>query len=458
LTPFHDDSDGDQGASIDVSGGRGFDANTSSTGNIFDLANPTHEYTRSDGGQGGFGLIQLQAGSTDGQPVVEQGVHLFAEVRATLKLGGWTGDDPALQADHPAFDSPQSAPPNDFRYIDMHHWRYFAYEPGEPDTSLRTHRAYILNGSTLPIIQPDPGGPAGPYQLDTEMIEHFGEMVVKEPQPEKIMKIYNGYTSGSFQEKNFDPDGPNGPLFPRPGILYDPSDELPFGIHMDEPSGLPIFADGPEGDAGRFEPSNIIDRLPVVPFGVAPVEFGTSSRATSRWLDFNGVALRTRADDGIPAPFFERFHGTYTGLFEAIPPGRESQVKANGQLAETSLAKKVDNTAPFDPGVFEDFSGIPPYNDIKVDAPEPQFSLEDAVTNNATVTVVFQGAYPVRAGSQVADPSSMTEWTPRLSELSGYPLLRFQVTFDVGADLDAFPFEAQSYRPAVDYMRVRASY
>ena len=246
---------------------------------------------------------------------------------------------------------------------------------------------------------------------------------------------------------------PDGPLPPIPGVTYPPDAEIPMSVLVVEPDGTPIFEDE---SIGKFEPSNLIDRLPVVPQGVAPVTFGTSSRATSTWIDFNGIALRMRDGDGIPPPLFDAFHGTYNGLFEAIPEGGEGQVKANGLLAQSPEAKKVDNTVPLDPGLFADFTGVPPFNDIKVDAPE--LSLENVLTDNATVTVLFQGAHPVRAGSHVPDPATQTAWTSKLRDLSGYALVRFQVTFDLGADTDEYPFAADTFRPAVDELRVRASY
>ena len=461
-TPFYRDSDGDDGASIDVSGGRGFDVQPSSTGNIFALSNPRHEWTRSDGGHGGFGLIQLQAGSTGGAPVVEQGAFLFAEQRLIAKLGPWTGD-PDAQEDSPSFGS-GTGPLDVYRYIDMLHWRYFVYEPEEPQGGLRTHRWLALNGSIAPIIQPDPTVPATEFQLDTKMMEHFGRLVVQEIQPEKIMACYAGFDEETFQEKNVDPDGPDGPLAPIPGATFDESAVIPMSVFLNEPDGTPILASGQLSECGdlvdpltdEFEPTNLIDRLPVVPQGIAPVEFGTSSRATSVWLDFNGVALRSRDEDGTPPPLFSPFHGTYNGLFEAIPPGQEGQVKATGIMAETQQAKKVDNTAPLDPGLFGDFTGVPPFNDVSVESPE--LALQDVVTNNASVTILFQGAHPVRAGSHVPDPATLTTWTSKLRDLSGYALVRFQVTFDLGSDTASFPFGADSFRPAMDTLRLRTSY
>ena len=61
----------------------------------------------------------------------------------------------------------------------------------------------------------------------------------------------------------------------------------------------------------------------------------------------------------------------------------------------------------------------------------PEFSLDDAITDNASVAVQFQGAFPIRAGSHVPDAQTQTAWVSDLRDLTGYPLIRFRVTFDV---------------------------
>ena len=53
---------------------------------------------------------------------------------------------------------------------------------------------------------------------------------------------------------------------------------------------------------------------------------------------------------------------------------------------------------------------------------------------------------------RVCDPSL------DLRDLTGYPLIRFRVTFDLSIDVANFPFGPNSFRPAVDNVRVRASY
>jgi hypothetical protein len=110
----------------------------------------------------------------------------------------------------------------------------------------------------------------------------------------------------------------------------------------------------------------------------------------------------------------------------------------------------------FDPGLCASLgSSSPPFNDIKVDAPD--YGIENALTDNATVVLEFQGAFPVRAGSRVPDPATLSGWIADLRELSGYPLVRFRVTFNLAKD-PAFPFGPDSKRPGVDRVRIRARY
>jgi len=93
---------------------------------------------------------------------------------------------------------------------------------------------------------------------------------------------------------------------------------------------------------------------------------------------------------------------------------------------------------------------------VKVDAVE--FSLPDAVTSNAKVSVRFQGAHPVRAGSRVPDGATLTPWVDDLTLLSGFALVRFRVVFDLGQDVETWPFGVDSYRPRVDWVRLRSRY
>jgi hypothetical protein len=91
-----------------------------------------------------------------------------------------------------------------------------------------------------------------------------------------------------------------------------------------------------------------------------------------------------------------------------------------------------------------------------VDAPE--FTTENAITDNASVQVLFQGARAVRPGSRVPDPDTITEWVTDLTVLDGYELVRFQVVFDIGEDTVNYPFGLDSYRPEVDQLRLRTTY
>ena len=101
------------------------------------------------------------------------------------------------------------------------------------------------------------------------------------------------------------------------------------------------------GGVERFKDSNLIDRLPLVHPSKTPPEFGTVSRGTSRWLDFNGVALRLRDDTGLAPPLFtDGVNGTYNALV-GVPPGKDGQVVVEGS---TKDAQFVKNAGFFDPG------------------------------------------------------------------------------------------------------------
>jgi hypothetical protein len=57
----------------------------------------------------------------------------------------------------------------------------------------------------------------------------------------------------------------------------------------------------------------------------------------------------------------------------------------------------------------------------------------------------------------VPDPATLTEWVSDVRDLSGYPLVRFRVTFDLGNN-PAYPFGPGSKKPGVDNVRLRAKY
>jgi hypothetical protein len=270
------------------------------------------------------------------------------------------------------------------------------------------------------------------------------------------MKSYNGWDPVTFKEQN-DPDTG------APGELYLPTDDIPLSIYLNEPDGTPLMADPANPDPyGEFDPGNLIDRLPVVHPGKLSPPIGWVSRGTSQWLDFNGIALRMRNAQGLAPPFFEGIHGTYNALQGTVPVGKDGQVIVGNPVPNVpgnTSAHYVANTGSipfFDPGLCSgQGSASPPYNDLKVDAPE--YSLQNALTDNAAVTLQFQGALPVRAGSHVPDPDTLTDWVVDLRELSGYPLVRFRVTFDLAVNA-TYPFGPDSKRPAVDWVRIRARY
>lgn len=442
------DFDGDQGASLEVSGGFGRDSHTETPSMAYTLHAWTYEYTRSDAGQGGMGMIQLQPGTNGGMPIIEQGAFLFAKIRTIAKLGSWTGDT-GLQEEHP--DWPVASYTDEMRYIDMLHYPLFEHQPGSGGD-----RYFVVNGSYPPLIPRTEDTPvvgfsnefpvgSGDHWLDTAMttVGTDGVPVVREPIPSRIMESYAGYDPNSFVE-NGSP----------PGATYAADAEIPLSVLLQEPDGTPYMAEGESGPV--FDPRFTIDRLPVVPPSRTPPPFGSTSHGVSRWFDFHGVALRDRqALTGRTPPFFEPVNGTYNLAQGAVPAGKDGQVVLGGDVPGVP-ARYVTKTGLLDPGLFGGGTSDPPFNDIGVDAPE--FSLQHAVTDNATVTLLFQGAYPVRAGSQVADTTTQTAWVSDLTLLDGYPLVRFQVLFDLGADEVNHPFSSESLRPKVDYVRFRADY
>ncbi len=457
LTPYWDDTDGARGAAIVVSGGTGFDARTP-TDTTFSKRPLQKEISRSDGGEGGFGLIQLQEGSADGTPTIEQGAYLFAGVRPWLKLGPWIEDytEPPGQVtvdprrDHPDFTG-NNKPPDALRYIDMLHYRGFLYDNKETATVPSAEPYILLNGSFPPIIEEDEGGVLRSHQLDTKMFfyEPLQKYVVQELQPDYIFQTYAGFVpEEDFVEIDVGPFG-------EPGTRYGQGAIIPLSIKLNEPDGTPIMKE--INGQMAVDPLQVVDRLPVVNPALAPAPFGAASRGVSKWLDFNGAVLRDRDGEGVSPPFFAGVNGTYNALVSGFDPANESFVIAVSNVPGKP-ARYVKNTPgnPFDPGLLVDGqpAGVE-FNDVAVNAPE--LSIKDAITNNATVSLEFQGAFGVRVGSSVADPSTRSEWVSDLRDLSGFPLVRFRVTFDLGSN-PQFPFGLDSFRPSVDYVRVRAEY
>ncbi|MFT7463809.1 MAG: hypothetical protein ACI9EF_002157, partial [Pseudohongiellaceae bacterium] len=455
------DSSGDQGASIEVSGGFGRDARSDPTNKI-DFIAMTFEYTRSDGGQGGMGLVQMQAGGASGVPSIDEGAYVFAKRRSVIKQGKWTGDVVSQKA-HPSWvGTPPADLPDSLRYIDMLEYRSFDAIAGVGDVY------FVLNGAHPPIIASTTGEngndeiheyPLGSGSLwhDTQMMSSplsGGKLVVRETQPEKLMKSYLGTTT-DFEE-------PFWQQGPAPGDLYDASDVLPMSVALNEPDGTPILAD-PSGAGVAFEADNLIDRLPLIHPSLTASSFGTLSRGTSEWLDFTGAGLRQRSSvDGRSPPTFQALNGTYHGSSgDSFPAAADGRVKIGAAVAPSSIpAHFVVNAGFDDPGLFAGLVGAgtppnPPFNDLAVNAPDAGVSLVNAVTDNAHVSVEFQGVYPIRAGSHVPDIETQSDWVSDISELNGYPLMRFRVTFDLSAELSAFPFGADSLRPLLDYLRIR---
>jgi hypothetical protein len=447
------DLGGAEGASLDVSGGMGRDVRTSPAQNT-SFSSFTREFTRSDGGSGGAGLIQLQQGDGTGKPLVEQGAFLFTKRRTVRKLGGWSGD-PGKQKEHPSF-TPGAGLPKELRYIDMLHYRIYGQST-----------FYVLNGSYPPIMASVDGAngntlvnefPVGSAQtwFDTKMMENPeipGSFVVQEPEPESIIDEYNGF-GPNLKDINFPASHPEFP--DTPGSTF-AGKAIPMGMLAMEPSGeLPkVELDGKL----IFDPANLIRRLPVVHPDLTSPSFGVVSRGTSRWLDYNGVALRMRDAEGRPPPFFESFHGTFHGSqTKPVPTGKDGQVILDAKVAGKPARYVFGAGLGPELGLYGDPLSDPPFNDIKVDAPDASVLLSNAVTDNATVTMSFQGAYPVRSGSSVPDEETITAWVPDLTELAGFPLIRFQVGFDLGADPQTFPLDVTSFRPKVDYVRIRSVY
>ena len=464
VTPGFVDSTLAQGAALDVSGGFGFDA-TEDPRDTAAAPKDEHTVTRSDGGNGGFGLIQLQTGGPTGAPRIEQGAFLFARQQVQYKKGGWNDGKNVDQREHLSWPDGGGGPVNDLRYIDMMETRLFEYETEAQTPEPADFWWYVLNGSDPPLITPESGGPFSPLQLDTVMMDHYGRRVVREPHPEMLMATYFGYDALTFKESNWClACSPKKYLDNPPGTTYAPTDVIPLSKFVKRPDGTPLKEDPTDTNPfAEFAHSSTIEKLPVVPLFKPPPAIGAVSRGTSKWLDFNGVTLGQRDATGLTPPLFPGLQGTYNALLGAPPPGKEALVVLGSPLSGApgdTPAHLVANTGPFpfDPGLCPDAdpqgSG-PPFNDIKVDSPD--YGLENVITDNATVALEFQGAFPVRAGSHVPDSATLSNWVSDVRSLSGYPLVRFRVTFDLGVNPN-FPFEPDSKTPGVDRVRLRVEY
>jgi len=457
------DSDGDQGASLEVSGGMGRDCITDARPQT-NFSAFSFEVTRGDAGQGGMGMIQLQAGGGTGMPAIQEGAHAFAKKRTVLKLGKWTGDPQGQEGHDQWTGGGNNLPPDDLRMIELLHYRHFVQDGSQRDQYM------ILNGTHPPIIPSTTGDngheliheyPAGSGQawFDTKMIANEltgGRLVVQEPQPEKVMRSYLGWDPDTFKE-------PFWKQGPPPGELFEPTDEIPLSVALNEPDGTPIMVQ--ENGVMIVDPTQMIDRLPLVHPATILAPLGSVSHGTSEWLDFNGVALRTRNQSGRSPPFFAGIHGTFNASAGVvIPAGQEGLVRTAAPVSPATVpAHYLVDAGLSDPGLFGGGVGSgtppsPPKNDLKVDAQDAGIGLENVLTDNAEVSLVFQGAYAVRPGAHVPDELTLTPWVADVTELDGYPLVRFRVVFDLGADTAQFPFGVDSMRPSVDYVRLRATY
>jgi len=456
------DSDGKNGASLEVSGGFGKDAQTETPTKDFTFKAYTYEWTRSDGGQGGMGLIQLQAGGGPGAIAIDDGAFLFAKQRSMMKRGAFTGDSKTLQGEHPDWPGPN----DELRYVDVIDHRSF-------NVGNQGERYYmVLNGSNPPIVPSDDGDNSellsnefpvgsGTFWGDTLMsasVHSGGVPVVQEPKPEHVMKTYAGFDPQTYVENFINPQF-------LPGTVWDATDVIPLSVLLNEPDGTPLTV--VQNGQTVFDPANTIDRLPVVPLDRTPPPFGTVSVGRSLWLNFSGVGVRDRSPvSGRTPPFFSGFHGTHNAADSGgFAPEDEGLVQLGSAVSPASIpARYVVNAGFTDPGLFPGSpvgTGTPPnppYNDFKVQAPDASISLDDVVTDNAAVKIEFQGAYPLRAGSHLPDPETLTGWVGDLTELTGFPLIRFQVGFDLGQDLTSHPFGPSSLRPQMDFLRVRADY
>ena len=281
--------------------------------------------------------------------------------------------------------------------------------------------------------------------------------MVREPQPEWIIKAYNGWNPDTFEEKNF----PNShPDFPKhPGTTY-VDEVIPFSVHLNVPDGTPIMVEDEATGEMVVDPNETLSKLPLVHPTKSPLVLGTASLGVSRWLDFNGVAVRERDEFGRSPPFFHAVHGTHNEGLGTPPSDKVGRVQIGAKVPTLGIAAHyVKNAGHGEPGLFGGGQqGDAPFNDIKVDAPDDGVAIADAVTDNAHVMLEFQGARPIRAGSHVPDNFSLTSWVSDLTTLDGYELVRFRVQFDLAADPDSFPFGVESNRPQVDYVRMRMDY
>ena len=88
---------------------------------------------------------------------------------------------------------------------------------------------------------------------------------------------------------------------------------------------------------------------------------------------------------------------------------------------------------------------------LRGEEPRPDF-----VPVNATVTVEFQGADALVAGSKEVDPASLTVWSGEVAIANGHQFLRWRVTFDLTAD--GSDLTTATRRPVVERLEVEADF
>jgi len=159
-----------------------------------------------------------------------------------------------------------------------------------------------------------------------------------------------------------------------------------------------------------------------------PTTLGPKSYALSRWIDLGQTVTRGPID-GLPVPLFEGFEGidTFTG-------------------------RVITTEAGYIPH--------PEENDIEVFAPDFDNGTIHYIPEENEVTVLFQGADPLVAGSRIPDPDSVapgpSEWTADITDLHGKQFIRFRICLDTAKE--GFELTSKSTKPQVNFVRIRMRY
>jgi len=168
----------------------------------------------------------------------------------------------------------------------------------------------------------------------------------------------------------------------------------------------------------------VVSQGPVIDPYLTLAEISAVSCALSRWIDL-GTVIRRPSLGGLPVPVFGSFRGTdpLTGIV----------------LTENGYVKDYFKTGA-------------DANDVEISA--PMLNMKHYIPEENEVRVEFQGAYPAVAGLS-APGNDRSEWTSDLSSLSGYPFIRFRVLLNVAKEGQ---LKINSYRPQVNFIRLRATY